>query len=432
MAQYVWNPLPNAPRSWRIDDFYFLNPQEGWAINPDYSYLTPRQLARVMHTTDGGQSWETLLDSSETFIRSVGFADAQTGWFGNLGEITTDTNFLYATVDGGHTWSPVNNVVGPRPKGICGISVVTDSVTYAYGRYSSPGIILKTTDKGTSWVSQSLDSLADALVDGWFFGPDTGFVIGAIGMPRQAVVIGTVDGGASWQLQHAGSRLDEIGWKIFFPSRQVGYVAVEGNLDHVGVPPDTTWIFKTTDGGQTWVEKPMRTNGFYYLQGIGFINDSVGWVGGDCCNPVCFKTQDGGDSWQQEFGLGVPTPPYSSFGGYSINRFRKFGDSLMYCSGNTVYKLQEGVTGLSDPKPLIDVLYPNPSVGEHVLHFKAPLGSDAMLVICDMRGVVAMPPMPLQEGCKHVEIPHLPPGVYVYRLLGGAMQLGGGKLILLD
>jgi photosystem II stability/assembly factor-like uncharacterized protein len=431
-TNFHWQAIQGAPVSWRLDDMHFLNPLEGWAVNPYYSYLTPVQRARVVHTSDGGQTWEILLDSSETFIRSVGFADSQTGWFGNLGELTPDTNFMYQTVDGGHSWSPVTTVAGPRPSGICGISVVTDSLTFAYGRHSGPSVILRTQDKGATWTSQSLDSLASGLVDAWFFGQDTGFIVGSYGIPRKSLVLGTTDGGDHWQVRHQGQREDEILWKVFFPSRLVGYAAVQSWIDRIGPAPDTTWILKTIDGGLTWQEKPVRTNAFYTLQGIGFINDQVGWVGGDCCNPLTFKTTNGGDTWSIATGFGVQTPPYNAYGGVVINRFRKFGDTLMYASGNTIYRMDTGVT-VGGADALLEggvMLYPNPTGGATKLKFKGAGQYGAAWEIFDCQGRRVHGPTWTQGADGEIELPQLPAGIYLYRCATDGIHVGSGRLLV--
>lgn len=366
-AQYTWQALPNAPASWRFDDMYFLNPQKGWAINPRYHYLTPNQYGRVFTTNDGGQTWQKISDSSETFIRCVGFTDTLNGWFGNLADttvvngypLTTDTIPFYHTTDGGYNWSPVTNIPNPQPKGICGISVVNDSVVYAYGKIHGPAYLIKTSDKGQTWVSQDMSAYASGLVDGYFINQDTGYVTGHYGNPEKALILSTFDGGNSWQVRYQANRSDEVVWKIVFPSRNIGYATIE----YLGTSfPYNTYFLKTTDGGLTWNEKPFISS--YNEEGIGFINDSVGWIGGDCCQPINYKTIDGGDNWTSDPTFGVQIPPYNLFGGYSMNRFRKFGDTLMYASGNTIYKLNTTGLGVNSipASPSMNI-FPNPSNG---------------------------------------------------------------------
>jgi len=384
-AQYAWQALPNAPKSWRCDDMYFLNPMKGWVINPYYHNAFPMQYGRIFTTDDGGQTWQKLVDSSITFIRSIGFTDSLNGWFGNLGDssVTSDTNFMYHSIDGGNTWSPVLNFTGPRPKGICGISIVNDTVIYAYGRYFGPAVLMKTMDGGQTWNSQSLDSIATGLVDGYFFDKDTGFVTGCYGSPPMAQILSTFDGGATWQVRHQSLRAQEIVWKISFPTRDTGYASIESGLDNI-TNPDTTYYLKTIDGGITWQEYIFKTNGFYDMQGIGFINDTVGWIGGDSVDST-YKTTDGGNTWAVDNTFGVLTPPYNLE--FVINRFRRFGDTLMYASGNTVYKMQKGYSGIpliNSPIDLINV-YPNPSDGKYTVELNGK-GNGAAVEVYNLVG----------------------------------------------
>lgn len=364
-AQYQWHALSGAPQSYRFDDMHFINPLQGWAINPAYMSFSPTQYGRVFKTNDGGQTWSLIHDSSLSFYRSVGFADDQHGWIGNLANsiFTPDTTFMYQTNDGGVNWTPVTNYTGVKPKGICGISVVTDSVVYAYGRYFGPPVLMKTINQGQSWITQDMSFYATGLVDGYFFSKDTGFISGSWGDPKRALLLSTDDGGSTWQVRVHLNRPNEYVWKLSFPSRMVGYASIE-NTSSPG--SDTTHFLKTIDGGVTWQEHIFRTDQYYDLQGCGFINDSVGWIGGDCCIPKTFKTVDGGMTWNVDTSF-VSTPVYS-FGGYVINRFRRFGDSLMYASGNTIYKMKNNPTSTIDLNlhQLSCTISPNPC-REHLM-----------------------------------------------------------------
>lgn len=67
--------------------------------------------------------------------------------------------------------------------------------------------------------------------------------------------------------------LGEWGWKIQFLDDQVGFVALESF--------DRAAILKTSDGGLNWtrieVDDPQ---GNANLEGIGFLDEQTGWVGG--------------------------------------------------------------------------------------------------------------------------------------------------------
>lgn len=264
-AQYNWQALPTAPVSYRFDDMFFLNPQMGWAINPNY--LNPNvypsiQFGRIFKTIDGGNSWQLLKDSSNTIYRSVGFADSLTGWVGNLADTstylgipgTTDTIPLYQTNDGGLNWQPVN-LPQPHPAGICGISVVTDSIVYAYGRYYGPACYVKTTNKGASWTFKDMSAYAIGLVDGYFFNKDTGLITGQSNNST-ALILSTYNGGTTWQVVYQSTHsYQDIVWKLSFPSRDTGYASVQCPPCAGSFP---AYFLKTTNGGITWTEKSAR------------------------------------------------------------------------------------------------------------------------------------------------------------------------------
>jgi photosystem II stability/assembly factor-like uncharacterized protein len=336
-AQYNWVVYPNTPITpERFDDVYFINPNQGWLVDPIDGY--PNAYGKVYETRNGGESWELIHDSMSSYLRSVGFIDSLHGFIGNLADLTvsSDTVAMYSTNDGGKTLTPVN-FPSPRPGGICGISVATDSVVYAYGRYYGPPVLAKTTNSGKTWTTYDMSPYASVgLIDGWFWSKDTGFVTGQNG--SNAVILYTTNGGATWQTNYQSIRNDtDHVWKIFFPSRNIGYGSIEytgRNNSFYSSTGYKTYFVKTTDGGQTWVEHPFIPN--YDEEGCGFINDTVGWIGG--WTGLSYKTLDGGNTWNLDTNFGISSIPRTQPLPY-INRFRKFGDSLIYASGNTIYKL---------------------------------------------------------------------------------------------
>jgi len=311
-ARSAWIELPGSPIApGRHEDVFFLDPNVGWVVNLE---------GLIYKTTDGGASWAQGWDAEEG-LRCVGFADADRGWAGVLFGLT---NLLYQTTDGGASWSPITNIPGPRPAGICGISVVNASVVYACGPYWTPigeftcGV-LRTTDGGATWTARDLRAQAAGLVDCYFPSPDRGFVTGDALPPtgeRVTVVLHTSDGGGSWETLYSGTRPAERGWKIAFPSPRVGYIALESSGSIAG-------LLKTTDGGATWTEMPFLAAP-YHQQAIGFVTEDVGWIGG--WEATTYETRDGGRTWSD-----------ARFG-RNVNRIRVLGPGLAYAVGLRVYK----------------------------------------------------------------------------------------------
>jgi len=322
---FDWQALPNSPvpdaTSQRFEDIYFTNANTGYIA---------QYTGKIYKTINGGNSW-TLNNTSNDFpfanYRCLGFFDSQNGILGTL----RFNSPLFRTTNGGTNWIQTG-IPEPRPYGICGISIVNSDVGFAVGRYSAPAHFIKTTNKGATWTSMQMDtSLVKTLVDCHFWTPDSGIVVGGYSTTSyqngNAVVLITNDGGLTWQRVYRSQRTGEWCWKISFISRTTGYVSIER---HSGL----AYVLKTSDGGNTWEEKVFRD---YDEEGIGFINENTGWVGG-WTGPT-YKTTNGGDNWFQ-----VPW-------GYFINRFRFLNNfSLGYAVGDRVYKFAPSSSPLPDMK----------------------------------------------------------------------------------
>ena len=322
----TWRPT-NAPlASSRTDDIWFQTPETGWLVNSN---------GQIMRTDDGGDTWQEQFHDENLYLRCVAFATRTRGWVGTL----TASKRLLATSDGGVVWTPVTDLPALAPSAVCGLSVVDESVVYASGTNypNRPPRMMKTVDGGGSWQAWDMTPHASLLIDTYFPTPERGWVVGGkaqVANPTRedvkAVVLFTEDGGKTWVDQLAGLAgdlpLGEWGWKVHFLDDLVGFVSLESF--------ERGAILKTTDGGSSWtrieVDDPQ---GNANLEGIGFLDENHGWVGGwgtaDFQGGFSSETTDGGATWADANQIG-------SF----INRFRFLGDPVTvgYASGLTVYK----------------------------------------------------------------------------------------------
>jgi hypothetical protein len=146
---------------------------------------------------------------------------------------------------------------------------------YGVGRVRGPARFIRSTDRGTTWEVRDMSAFVMGLLDVYFWTKDSGIIVGHTGPLNESSsgrILFTSDRGTTWRTQFTSSRIGEWCWKINFPSRTVGYVSLQRNS---GAP---TYFLKTTDGGFTWTEKLLST-GNYYVQGIGFATENIGWVG---------------------------------------------------------------------------------------------------------------------------------------------------------
>jgi photosystem II stability/assembly factor-like uncharacterized protein len=322
---FTWRAT-TAPVQTRYDDIWFINPQVGWGVN---------SAGQIVHTDDAGATWtiQHTVDA-DTWLRCMSFTSPTDGWVGSI----TRRQRLWRTQDG-KTWTDMTSTIPALPSAICGMSSPSKNVVFASGTQypNREAGIMHTADGGQSWESISMAAHANLLIDTLFVDDTHGWVVGGQGGTSydklQPVIMFTADGGKTWEnrLQNSGIVFPrgEWGWKIQFLNPQIGFVSLENDT--------AAAILKTTDGGASWkridITDPQRN---VELEGIGFINEQVGWVGGwghnfNAGTPdgTTSGTTDGGATWFNANNVG-----------HFLNRFRFTGTTPIagYASGATIYQ----------------------------------------------------------------------------------------------
>ncbi len=305
-----WSVLYSSPRqTGRYEDIYFIDARRGWGV---------AGTSTVIHTTDGGDSWTSYVqtDSFKLYFRSVTFLDSLRGVIGTL----SPAHPIIVTDDGGKTFS-VPLFSGVKPAKICGL-FLRDSVINGVGAYDGTPTYVRSTDRGATWTGKAMSAQAVSLVDCYFFDAHTGLAVGSVGGTRyndgNSVVLRTTNGGADWSQVYRSGRTREWGWKIYFLNDSVGYVGIEAR---------TTLIYylKTVDRGKTWTEQLFVNN--YDVEGIGFLNESTGWIGG--WSGPTYQTTDSGATWAK-----FSESDSMRF----LNRIRRVNDSLLFGAGTRIFR----------------------------------------------------------------------------------------------
>jgi len=152
---------------------------------------------------------------------------------------------------------------------LLGFDFADEMTGYACGYLGS---IMKTTNGGVNWVSQSSG------VNYWLFevkciNKDTVIIVGLGSSLR------TTNGGNTW---NTFTISPSFLYDIFFLNTQTGYVAGSNGR-----------VFKTTNSGWDWIQ--LATAGNSVLFRCEFINEQMGILTGSSC---VYLTSNGGQSWQ--------------------------------------------------------------------------------------------------------------------------------------
>lgn len=316
----TWAKLNTEAYKGKQDDIHFLNANFGYYVNGS---------GKIYKTIDGGKNWTLKLSQPGTYFRAIGVIDEQTVVAGNIGvdyyPNVTDSNPLYISHDSGEHWEVAGPITGPKAQGICAIDVLRNgtgqTVIRAAGRVGGPAFLLRSNDLGKNWSSTDLSASIATIQDVKFLDDMHGFVFGASDSDTEkshAKIIATNDGGKTWKTVYESSRPFELTWKASFPTAKVAYATIQ-NYDE-NKDNSIRYVAKTTDGGNTWTEVPLVDDHAVREFGVGFINETTGWVG---TISTGFQTTDGGKTWTKvDMGRAVNkiriVPREKDFVGYAI------------------------------------------------------------------------------------------------------------------
>ena len=306
-----WQTLNVNTFGWRFEDMQFVDTEIGWVVDGG---------GQILKTIDGGLTWNQQYYNSNHYFRSVEFYDENIGFAGTLANGNPNATLL-KTINGGQTWTDITSNLPVNVPGICGMHMTNENTIFITGTFYSSAYIMKSIDQGSTWTYTNMGNLCNALVDVYFIDENIGYAAGqsAQGTGLRGIIVRTADGGQTWNTVTVGNDSNERIWKIQEINDSIMYASVEAFTS-------TPEYYKSIDGGLTWQLNSVTSAGVEgTIQGIGFLNEDIGWVGG--YNTFFYETTNQGSSWEYKPSVGT-----------SFNRFQRVNDTLMYTSGTNVYK----------------------------------------------------------------------------------------------
>ena len=251
--------------------------------------------------------------------------------------------------------TPVASPTRSTPAGLANPLQTIHMIDATTGWASTSTSLLRTTNGWRTWkdVTPHQAALVGA---GYFLSGEEAWIGEASGLGLQAgqkpavIISHTTNGGQTWQSAPLSVTIPDGIFSMSFSNDQNGWAEAElggaaGN--------DLLELFRTTDGGKSWVAVSTNVpvsqyhipNTFPYgghATGITFISASTGWVV-DSYN--VYVTHDGGTTWRQQT---LPTAPDQGFG---LPTFFNAHEGLLP-GGSQLFVTQDGGTTWQ-PGPLL-------------------------------------------------------------------------------
>ena len=277
-------------------DMQFIG-KNGWIVGSKWNIG-----GVILRTTDGGNKWSEDINKSVDIygFRAVHFINENEGWVVSggefdLGKKESKEPYIFHTINGGDTWTPMNQkIIGDPFNGflqwlrepsslILGDVFFTNSTEgWLIGgpdvlMGTAKGFLFHTSDGGKTWTGQHFTEI---LTKVYSITPEQVWLF------AESALFNTTNAGGSWDrsLPIGNGFIHPV--SLQFISQEEGWL-IESHGD----------IYHTTDSGKNWeIIKVDGLNFFEPLCGGFFINSNDGWTVSD--RGKILYTIDGGKHWQ--------------------------------------------------------------------------------------------------------------------------------------
>jgi beta-lactamase regulating signal transducer with metallopeptidase domain/photosystem II stability/assembly factor-like uncharacterized protein len=324
-----------SPDANRYASLCFLNDSTGWVVQ---SGVNSDEDIQLLSTADGGNSWTEVYNGALEFT-DLNFISRQVGW-----AIVRIDDRLYSidkTADGGETWVDQ-----------------TQCAVYDYGNnntkikffdlnngYALIGDkLLKTSDSGNTWT-EITPADGFVLIDCSFVNAAAGWVCGTLDGNISA--FNTTDGGDHWTQKFSLTASDAGSTKpleINFINETTGWIL----LDNPSADPSNPTLYRTSDGGDSFVGICNVAGNRPYLADICFADADIGFVGTDHgAGPISgglMMTTDGGKTFSYLFNSGgidrivFPSPEVGYAIGYNDDNMCRTGFIIRTTDGGKSWR----------------------------------------------------------------------------------------------
>lgn len=246
-----------SPTGWELQGVCFIDSNIGIAVG---NYGT------IIRTTDGGETWVKQTSGTTNDLNRIYFIDI------NNAVIVGENGTILKTNNSGATWS---KQLVSTTSDFYGVNFTDDNHGTIVGGDYSEGILLTTSDGGTTWIQPQ--KYLGWLLNVSYTDTNHGVAVGAFGTIQK-----TTDGGSTWTEVSSGRTIDlyRISYSDEYNGSAVGGMGT---------------LLRTTNGGVTWTEQTSAAN--EQLYGVCFTDENNGTVVGS--SGTVLRTTNGGAVWSK-------------------------------------------------------------------------------------------------------------------------------------
>jgi hypothetical protein len=250
-----------------------------------------------------------------------------------------------------------------------------------------------------------------------FTDESTGIIVGPGGL-----ILSTTDGGTTWLQQISGT----MNWLYGVSFSNLNYGTVVGNGGT---------ILRTTNGGTTW--EPQISGTINDLWSVSFTDTEFGTiVGGDRYSGpgIILRTTDGGATWEQKTSGTINTLHSVSFTDANTGTVVGKGGTILRTTNGGISFVDEKEIDEAPTEFLLEQNYPNPFNPSTKIKYSIPQTSNVVIKVFDILGNEIETILSEEKTAGTYEITWyadgLPSGIYFYQLKAGDF-LQTKKMLLL-
>lgn len=268
----TWEKQASATRG-TLESVVFTNPYEGWVVGHDDS-LPLDACGVVLFTKDGGISWKRILGGEVPALFSAQF-EGKNGWIVGKANHRFPGGVIQ-TLDGGLTWKPGSGV---SVKGWLASAKKQGSTMLSLG-----GLLGTVGRLGEAeFVGRNVDPSARRTIRSMASGPTGVIAVGEQGLALRQ----TAAGGELWE-PITGLFSNEANLVVDLLA-----VQVRGKGGWVAGRPGS-FVAKSDDGGRNW--RKIYTGQNAPIRSLFFVDEKQGYAVGD--RGTILGTKDGGETWK--------------------------------------------------------------------------------------------------------------------------------------